>query len=59
MALGVPELVVILIVVVGPAVLNGYLARSKGRGVANWVVAGVIFSFLSTLVLVGLGKSGR
>lgn len=53
--LGGPELLLIVFLC-APMMLNGFLARRKGRSILNWATLGLLFSFISTVVLLLLGK---
>lgn len=58
------EGVVVIILLVGfgwvvPAVVNYYLAKDKGFGPVGWCILGIIFSWLSTIVVLCLPDMRR
>ena len=52
---GAPELLVILIILL-PSVANWRLARQKNRSKKDWAALGILFSFISTIVLCALPR---
>ena len=48
--IGIPELVILLVILIGPAAACGTIASTKGRNVPLFVVLGFVLSLIGVVI---------